>query len=56
MYKGVIAAILAALLVVPILAEEEAAEEIEWVASFDEAAALAKQTNRHLVTNVFSPT
>ena len=29
---------------------------IDWVASFDEAAALAQKTNRHLVAEFFKPT
>jgi len=48
--------LLAAVLCAPALAGESTEGGIAWVASFDDAAALAKETNRHLVVDFWTPT
>jgi hypothetical protein len=47
---------LAALLCAPALAGEGTDGSITWAGSFDDAAALAKQTGQHLVVQFFTPT
>lgn len=56
MLRTIIATILVVLLAVPVLAGENAVQEVEWISSFDKAVELAQKTDRHLVANVFSPT
>jgi len=48
--------LLAVLLSVPAVAGETSEGGIAWVKSFDDAAALAKETNRHLVVDFWTPT
>jgi hypothetical protein len=48
--------VLAVLLSVPAMAGETTEGGIAWVKSFDDAVALAKQTNRHLVADFWTPT
>ena len=48
--------VLAVLLSVPAVAGETTEGGIAWVKSFDDAVALAKETNRHLVVDFWTPT
>ena len=38
------------------LAGDSTGAAIDWVTSFEEAAALAQNTNRHLVADLYTPT